>query len=120
MGLSAVERARRRYRPDDIRVLFIGESAPAGGTFFYNGDSALYAATRVAFEAAIPKLRKSDDFLTAFMELGCYLEDLSPVAVNHLNLNDKKQAEERRALRRQGIPALARRMRAWLPKVVAP
>src|SRR4051794_28911599 len=29
--VSAAEQARQRYRPDEVRVLFVGESAPAGG-----------------------------------------------------------------------------------------
>lgn len=75
-ALSAAERRRRRYKPDDIRVLFIGESPPAGGTFFYYANSNLYDATRAAFEAALPALRKESDFLDAFKRLGCYVEDL--------------------------------------------
>jgi hypothetical protein len=70
-------------------VLFLGESPPAGGTFFYYANSKLYDATREAFEAGIPALRRTDDFLDAFKRLGCYLEDLSPVPVNHLDLKDR-------------------------------
>jgi hypothetical protein len=114
------ERARRRHRPDDIRVLFIGESPPAGGTFFYFAKSNLYSATREAFEAAIPALRREDDFLDAFQRLGCYVEDLSPVPVNHLRLDDPVQRAERRRLRREGIKPLARRMKRWSPRVIVP
>ena len=119
MALSAAERTRRRYKPADIRVLFIGESPPAGGTFFYYANSNLFFATRQAFEAAIPALRKHEDFVAAFAALGCYLEDLSPVPVNDLSLTDPAQKRERRELRRNGIPPLARRMRPWSPAVVA-
>src|SRR4051812_20336030 len=73
MAPSAAERTRRKYKPDDIRVLFIGESPPAGGEFFYLANSALYYATRQAFETAIPALRKREDFVRAFCALGCYL-----------------------------------------------
>jgi hypothetical protein len=114
------ERTRRGYRPDEVRVLFIGESPPAGGTFFYYANSKLYDATREAFEAAIPALRRADDFLEAFKRLGCYLEDLSPVPVNHLDLKDREQRRQRRALRAEGIKPLARRMRLRPPLVVAP
>lgn len=118
MSLSAADRARRRYKPDEIRVLFIGESPPAGGTFFYYGNSRLYVAMKEAFEAAIPDLR-SGEFLGAFERMGCYLEDLSPVSVNYLDLGDGEQRRERRALRRKGIEPLARRMQPWAPTVVA-
>jgi hypothetical protein len=119
-ALSLAERMRRHYKPVDIRVLFIGESPPAGGTFFYFANSRLHDATREAFEAAIPALRREPEFLDAFKRLGCYLEDLSPVPVNHLDLNDSKQRRERRTLRREGINLLANRMRPWSPRVVAP
>ena len=95
-------------------------SPPAGGTFFYYANSKLYEATREAFEAAIPGLRREGAFLDAFKRLGCYLEDLSPVPVNHLDLRDAEQRRSRRALRAEGIKPLARRMRLWSLLVVAP
>lgn len=119
MPVTAADRMRRRYKPDEIRVLFIGESPPVGGTFFYYGNSNLYLATKEAFVTAIPKLRMAGEFLAAFAQMGCYLEDLSPVPVNHLNLGDSGQRRERRALRRKGIEPLARRMHPWAPTVVA-
>jgi len=111
-SLSANERLRRGYRPEEVRVVFIAESPPAGGTFFYRANSKLYYATREAFEAAIPSLRREDDFLDAFKRLGCYLDDLSPRPVNHLDMNDP----ERRQARRDGVAPLARRMRRWSPR----
>jgi hypothetical protein len=118
MSRSAAERIRRKFLPNEIRALFVGES-PAGGIFFYRANSKLYSATREAFEAAIPALRKEPDFLGAFKRLGCYLEDLSPVPVNHLDFGDRERRRERRALRRHGIEPLAGRIRPWAPRVVA-
>jgi hypothetical protein len=112
--MTADERLRRRYRPDDVRVLFVGESPPAGGTFFYRANSKLYAATREAFEAAIPALRQKDDFLAAFQRLGCYLDDLCPQAVNDLAIRDPTRLAERE----RGVAPLARRMTALDPAVV--
>ena len=93
-------------------MVFIAESPPAGGTFFYRGNSKLYYATREAFEAAVPALRRHEDFFEAFERLGCYLDDLSPRPVNHLDMNDP----ERREARREGVEPLARRMRRWSPR----
>ena len=95
-------------------MLFIGESPPAAGRFFYRANSSLYSATRDAFEAAIPALRREDDFLPAFERLGCYLDDLCRVPVNHLDLRDP----ERLAERERGIAPLARRMKPLAPRVV--
>jgi hypothetical protein len=70
-----LEHLRLYYRPPEVRVLFVGESPPAGGTFFYAADSGLYRATRDAFYEAIPEAR-SGKFLERFAAYGCYLEDL--------------------------------------------
>jgi hypothetical protein len=99
-------------RPAEVRVLFIAESPPAGGTFFYRANSKLYYATREAFETAVPALRREEGFLDAFKQLGCYLDDLSPRPVNRLDMNDP----ERRQARRDGVAPLARRMRRWSPR----
>jgi hypothetical protein len=48
-----VEVTRARYRPDRITTLFVGESAPASGAFFYHGDSAMLRYMQRATEAAL-------------------------------------------------------------------
>lgn len=114
MALSAAERTRRRFTPTEVRVLFIGESPPAGGTFFYYANSNLYKATRSAFEAAIPALRDEPDFLNAFTRLGCYVEDLCEQAVNHLDLRDPTRLHARA----EGVRPLARRIQGWSPRAI--
>lgn len=114
MPRSATERLRRRYQPPDIRVLLIGESPPAGGTFFYSANSKLYDATREAFTAAIPALRSRPDFLDAFKQLGCYVDDLCDEPVNHLGLRDPRRLQARA----DGVTTLARRMQPWSPRIV--
>ena len=56
---SCHEELRARYRPDKVRVLFVGESPSASGEFFYLGNSRLYHAFREAFGGP-------DDFLAEF------------------------------------------------------
>jgi hypothetical protein len=46
------ERLRRRYQPDRIRVLLVGESPPASGRYFYVANSGLYRAIRDTFVAS--------------------------------------------------------------------
>lgn len=48
-GVEGTELLRRRYLPKETRVLFVGESSPSGGTFFYAANSNLYFATEEAF-----------------------------------------------------------------------
>jgi hypothetical protein len=68
-----------RFRPPTVRVLFVGESSPAGGTHFYRANSGLYRATRHAFELGSVAARPpaSISFLDWFRDLGCWLVDLA-------------------------------------------
>ena len=78
------ERLRRRFLPDRLRLLFIGESPPASGRFFYRGDSGLYRAILAAFHAVDPAI-KDADFLARFQASGCYLIDLCPEPADRLD-----------------------------------
>jgi hypothetical protein len=67
--VAARERLRRRYLPDQVRMLFIGEAPPASGRFFYQADSGLYRAIRRTFVRVFPTIGKEDfkeDFLETF------------------------------------------------------
>jgi hypothetical protein len=92
-------------------MLFIGESPPASGRFFYQADSGLYRAIRDTFRAAFPAL-PGDDFLHSFQNLGCYLVDLCGKPVDRLNSEKRKQAC------RDGEVRLARTLRQLRPKTV--
>jgi hypothetical protein len=85
------ERLRRRYRPDSVRPLFVGEGPPASGRFFYQADSGLYRAIRDAFASVLPADGERD-FLESFRSLGCYLVDLCGRPVDHLPLNQRLKA----------------------------
>jgi hypothetical protein len=82
---------RQRYRPARVKVLFVGESPPASGRFFYHANSGLYRAIRRAFIRAIPSLEEQD-FLKHFQQLGCYLVDLCPNPVNRLDGKERIRA----------------------------
>ncbi|UCH33446.1 MAG: hypothetical protein JSV65_12820 [Armatimonadota bacterium] len=108
MTKECYDNMRQQYQPKRIRVLFVGESRPAGGTFFYRGDSNLCRYTQQAFEKACG--RNSDtpsEFLASFMSKGCYLDDL---CLEPVNRND---ARRRRKQRNAGVCSLATRMRAY-------
>lgn len=57
---AARERLRRGYRPARVRILFVGESPPASGPFFYQADSGLYRAVRQTFLSAFPELKSAE------------------------------------------------------------
>ena len=84
-----LERLRRRFRPDRLRLLFVGESPPASGRFFYQGDSGLYRAMRDAFQSVDPAISDAN-FLARFQALGCYLIDLCPEPVDHLDSKTRR------------------------------
>ena len=85
------ERLRREFRPEAVRLLFIGESPPASGRFFYRRDSGLYRAMREVFQMIDPSITDST-FLTVFQESGCYLFDLCPEPVDHLSATARRDA----------------------------
>ena len=85
------ERLRREFRPEAVRLLFIGESPPASGRFFYRGDSGLYRAIREAFQRIAPSITDST-FLTVFQETGCYLFDLCADPVDRLSATARRDA----------------------------
>lgn len=108
---SERERLRRRYRPARIRLLFIGESPPASGRFFYRQDSGLYRAIRDAFRMVDP-LITDDTFLGIFQNSGCYLVDACTGAVDHLD------PRSRHAVCLAGEPALTRKIRQLEPAAI--
>jgi hypothetical protein len=105
--MSEIEKIRDEFRPkfpERITTLFVGESPPRGGTFFYDlaNLSKLFCAMRKAFEAAQGKDFKSERaFLDYFKECGFYLDDLVHEPINHLG------GPIRRRMRRASVQKLA-------------
>jgi hypothetical protein len=110
INLRSRERLRSKFRPAKVRILFIGESPPASGRFFYQADSGLYRAIREAFLKAFPSLRERD-FLESFRSLGCYLVDLCERPV------DRLQPKARRKTCRAGEPNLSKTFRTLRPQI---
>lgn len=98
---DARELFRQRYRPDDIVVLLVGESAPEGGTFFYQADSHLFHATREAFERAYGSAPTGVAFLEMLKEQGIWLYDMAAEPVN------RKRGRPRAAAVSAGVVRLA-------------
>jgi hypothetical protein len=107
---SRFERLRMSYRPERLSLLFVGESRPAGGTFFYAGDSILFRYTAEAFGHNTPADRKR--FLEVFRNSECFLADLSTTPANHL------RDAERLAARTKGEAALAALIKERRPNAI--
>jgi hypothetical protein len=82
-----VEATRASYRPDRIATLFVGESAPASGDFFYYGDNSMLRHMKRATEAV---LGEDGDFLERFKRYGWYLDDLVLTPVDELTPSERR------------------------------
>ena len=112
----AFENLRLQYRPEKIQVLFVAESRPIGGTFFYAGNSHLVRYTAEAFRKAYGgNATTMADFLDGFKAAGCYLEDLCPEPVNHIKAHALRRAEWKRS-----VGYLSRRMESASPSAIIP
>src|ERR1700730_2009834 len=110
--MEAVETIRRRYRPKRIMALFVGESAPHSGKFFYFGNTALKRYMQEAMETA--GVGGTGDFLERFKSYGWYLDDLVLKPVNQLTKG------ERRAACLDARKNLAERIAKYRPEAIVP
>ena len=107
------ERTREQYRPQRLTLLFVGESPPARGGFFYFGSGIVFASTQRAFAQAFRRsFTNPEEFLRFFQSSGCYLDDLSHDAVD-----DRPKLERERALN-GCIEAFAQRLRGLKPESI--
>jgi hypothetical protein len=106
MDMIAQETERLKFRPAQITTLFVGESAPVSGDFFYYGNNAMLTHMRTATERS---LQPTGDFLEVFKGYGWYLDDVVLVPVNHLDGLQRKDALH------NAIDGLATRIRDYKP-----
>ena len=107
--MEAVEAVRARYCPKRIKTLFVGESPPASGAFFYCGNNAMLHHMQRAVELA---LGENGNFLERFKAYGWYLDDLVLTPVNKLTKS------ERKAKCLDAQKSLADRIAAYQPEAI--
>jgi hypothetical protein len=100
-----LEKLRHSFRPQPITALFVGESPPQGGTFFYKGNSLLYYSMKESFGGTA-------DFLAEFKAKCFFVDDLVLYPVN------KMEKKERNEHRHKAVASLARRMIDYRPAAV--
>jgi hypothetical protein len=105
--MEAIEAVRTRYRPERIMTLFVGESPPASGAFFFCGNNAMLRHMQCAVELALGE--KSSNFLESFKAYGWYLDDLVLTPVPKLKLKTE-------CLRAQN--SLAKRIEEYQPLAI--
>ena len=103
--MNRLEALRKSFGPSLITTLFVGESAPDSGKFFYSGDSSLFYAMKRAFG-------NRETFLEDFKKKGFYLDDLVRTPINKL------ERRERSRRREEAVPELAKRLAEYKPKAV--
>lgn len=105
---------REQFRPDRVTLLFVGESPPASGKFFYDGGP-MTRFTAKAFEAAQGlKFSPTDQkqFLTHFKQCGCFLDDICRSPINDLPV------DERARRLAESVAGFARRLSKFDPKAI--
>lgn len=113
MELRERERLRQSFEPSRVQLLFVGESPPASGRFFYSANSGLYRAMRAAFEVADRRIR-DENFLAFFRGYGCYLVDVS------LDPVDRLDTQTRRAMCEASEEHLGHEIKRLQPPIIAP
>jgi len=103
--VNRLEKLRKSFQPGCIATLFVGESGPASGKFFYSGNSSLFYAMKRAFG-------NRETFLEDFKRNGFYLDDLVLTPMN------KIERRERSRRRQEAVPKLAKRLVEYEPKAV--
>jgi len=106
--LSDIEQLRECCRPDHVRLLFVGESPPASGDFFYLGNSKLYRSTA----AALGWDEDWKEALSSFQDAGGYLIDLCHEPI------DKLARPAKRAKRKEAEADLAVRLQSLAPDAI--
>ncbi len=112
--MSIYKEARLKYKPCKVKTLFIGESPPASGDYFYfGGNNSLLRYIRQAFVSVYgDKCGEGDEFLQFFKESQYYLIDLSEKPING------KLRKERKQLRKVNIESLTNRVNNINPESV--
>lgn len=109
MPNNAYENLRNQFKPDNVDVLFVGESRPQGGTFFYQSNSALYRETKKAFD----EFFREDIFtLNRFKDGECWLYDICEDPVNGLDDHERKKEIH------LNIPKLIKTIETLNPKTI--
>lgn len=113
ISMKNVEHVRENYRPARVRVLFVGESPPTSGGFFYFGSGIVCSSTQRAFSQALGvTFATPSDFLDFFRDVGCFLEDLSHSPVDHLPPHRRTEALE------LCVDSFAKRLQELAPELV--
>ena len=103
---------RLKYKPEKVRILFVGEAPAVGARRFYLGNTNLFRTVRSAFSELYGDFSSTEEFFDLFKSLGCYVDHLSSEPVN------KEDMPARKLARATGIAPLSERLKSYQPDIV--
>ena len=106
------ESLRLSYKPITIRFLFVGESPPASGRFFYDKSGMTTNTARVFERVFDISFKDTPEFLDFFKVKGCYLDDISIIPVDNLT------RLERNKVLIESLEDFSPRLTGYQPEVV--
>jgi hypothetical protein len=112
MEFAELQALKARYRPDNIKILFIADGLPVKDRYFYLKNSNMYKAVKEAFTRVFGDFKSDDEFLAFFKEMGAYFENLSRVPIKTL------PPPEQRKARQEGVQPLAERLAEMQPRLI--
>ena len=95
------EKIRYNYKPDKVKILFVGESRPISGKFFYIDDTQLYLQTKEVFDLLVENFTREK-----FKDLGCWLYDVCEEPINQYNEQISCERATKMEIIRKNIPRL--------------
>ncbi len=101
-----------QYKPEKVKILFIGEAPGRADKNFYLGNNNLYRTVVVAFKELYGDFSGRDEFLAFFQAAGCFLDH---IGTEHTERHDM---QKRKVNRQNGIGSLSEKLKIYQPETV--
>lgn len=101
-----------QYKPEKVKILFIGEAPGRADKNFYLGNNNLYRTVIVAFKELYGEFSSRDEFLAFFKSAGCFLDHIG------LEHTERHDMAKRKANRQNGISSLSEKLKTYQPETV--
>lgn len=107
--ISEIENIGRKYKPDEVKLLYLAECPQSEYSHFYNTHAPIFRHIRESFQIIYKDCPSGTEFLDFFKEKKCYLLYLCYEPIAHLSEDD------RGVKRTSGINPLSTKIRECLP-----
>ncbi len=110
--MEPATRLALQYKPETVKILFIGEAPGRADKNFYLGNNNLYRTVFVAFKELYGGFSSREEFLAFFKAAGCFLDHLG------LEHTERHDMEKRKSNRQNGIISLSEKLKRYQPETV--